>query len=194
MCFKEKRVIHTVGNKAEGSRSGKDTEYPSALTFWRSWVTWRSWVFRAVGRRQIVAGRGVKRRWNTASVVSYFIFFKEAWLRKVRQGKDGNPLVTGPERSRGSLHWYGFYICMLKDGKRKTNVKRKVEMAEKEDTPSEQGSRRNPSDQDTGRGIGPEWKVKRTHRFMWDERREGPMQVGRLYLREREEVEQGAWR
>ena len=63
---------------------------------------------------------------------------------------------------------------MLKDGKRKTNIKRKVEMAEKEDTPSEHGSSRNPSDQDTGRGIGPEWKAKRTHPFMSDERRKWP--------------------
>ena len=39
-----------------------------------------------------------------------------------------------------------------KDGKRKTN--NQVDIAEKEDTPSECDSSGNPSDQDTGRGQG----------------------------------------
>ena len=53
------------------------------------------------------------------------------------------------KRSRGR---YTLVWVLHKDGKRKTN--NQVDIAEKEDTPSECDSSGNPSDQDTDRGQG----------------------------------------
>ena len=61
MCFKEKRGSHTAGNKAEGSRSDKDTEY-SPWTFWGSRAKWRSWVFQEGAEGKLLLAKDLKHR------------------------------------------------------------------------------------------------------------------------------------